>query len=77
MWRGRVKRKGDFTSTRITVSQKDVLDEGGLWPIATKVLVNYGKTETQTRIEWKTAKTEFITGKGGRLPALRVCQLSR
>src|SRR6476646_10203582 len=60
--------KGDLTATRITVSQKDVLDEGGLWPIATKVLVNYGKTETQTRIEWKTAKTEFITGKGGECP---------
>ena len=60
--------KGDLTATRITVSQKDVLDEGGLWPIATKVLVNYGKTETQTRIEWKTAKTEFITGKGGDCP---------
>jgi aminopeptidase N len=60
--------KGDLTATRITVSQKDVLDEDGLWPIATKVLVNYGKTETQTRIEWKTAKTEFITGKGGDCP---------
>jgi aminopeptidase N len=60
--------KGDLTTTRITVSQKDALDEGGLWPVATKVLVNYGKTETQTRIEWKTAKTEFITGKGGECP---------
>ncbi|MBZ5493906.1 MAG: ERAP1-like C-terminal domain-containing protein [Acidobacteriia bacterium] len=60
--------KGDLTATRVTVSQKDVLAEGGLWPIATKVLVNYGKTETQTRIEWKTAKTEFITGKGGACP---------
>src|SRR4051812_7594369 len=60
--------KGDLTSTRIALSQKDVLDEGGLWPIATKVLVNYGKPETQTRIEWKTAKTEFITGKGGACP---------
>jgi aminopeptidase N len=60
--------KGDLTRTRIAVSQKDVLDEGGLWPIATKVLVNYGKTETQTRIEWKTAKTEFITGKGKECP---------
>ena len=60
--------KGDLTRTRITVSQRDVLDEGGLWPIATKVLVNYGKTETQTRIEWKTAKTEFITGKGEACP---------
>jgi aminopeptidase N len=60
--------KGDSTRTRITVSQKDVLDEGGLWPVATKVLVNYGKTETQTRIEWKTAKTEFITGKGDACP---------
>jgi len=60
--------KGDLTTTRIGVEQKDVLDEGGLWPIATKVLVNYGNTETQTRIEWKTAKTEFITGKGGECP---------
>jgi aminopeptidase N len=60
--------KGDMTMTRITVSQRDVLEEGGLWPIATKILVNYGKTETQTRIEWKTAKTEFITGKGGECP---------
>jgi aminopeptidase N len=60
--------KGDLTSTRIAVTQKDVLDEGGSWPIATKVLVNYGKTETQTRIEWKTAKTEFITGKGAECP---------
>ncbi|HEX3155882.1 MAG TPA: M1 family aminopeptidase, partial [Candidatus Angelobacter sp.] len=60
--------KGDVTATRIALSQKDVLDEGGLWPIATKVLVNYGKTATQTRIEWKTAKTEFITGKGGECP---------
>ncbi len=60
--------KGDLTTTRITVSQKDALDESGLWPIATKVLVNYGKTETQTRIEWKAAKTEFITGKGGECP---------
>jgi aminopeptidase N len=60
--------KGDVTMTRITVSQRDVLEEGGLWPVATKILVNYGKTETQTRIEWKTAKTEFITGKGGKCP---------
>lgn len=60
--------KGDLTTTHISVSQKDVLDESGLWPIATKVLVNYGKTETQTRIEWKTPKTEFITGKGGGCP---------
>jgi aminopeptidase N len=60
--------KGELTTTRIAVSQKDVLDEGGLWPIATKVLVNYGNAETQTRIEWKTAKTEFITGKGGECP---------
>jgi aminopeptidase N len=60
--------KGDLTATRISVSQKDVLDESGLWPIATKVLVSYGKTATQTRIEWKTAKTEFVTGKGGECP---------
>ena len=60
--------KNDLTVSRIAVEQKDALDEGGLWPIATKVLVNYGKTETQTRIEWKTAKTEFITGKGGECP---------
>jgi aminopeptidase N len=60
--------KGDSTRTRITVSQRDVLDESSLWPIATKVLVNYGKPETQTRIEWKTAKTEFITGKGDACP---------
>jgi aminopeptidase N len=60
--------KGDLTATRITVTQKDVLNEGGLWPIATKVLVNYGKSATQTRIEWKTPKTEFITGKGGECP---------
>jgi aminopeptidase N len=57
-----------LTSTRIALSQKDVLDEGGLWPIATKVLVNYGKTATQTRVEWNAAKTEFITGKGGECP---------
>ena len=68
MWSG-VWSKGRFDRDAHTrVSQKDVLDEGGLWPIATKVLVNYGKTETQTRIEWKTAKTEFITGKGGECP---------
>jgi aminopeptidase N len=60
--------KGDSSRTGITLTQHDVLNEGGLWPIATKVLVNYGKTETQTRIEWKTAKTEFITGKGGDCP---------
>ena len=60
--------KGELTRTRITVAQRDVLDEGGFWPIATKVLVNYEKTETQTRIEWNTAKTEFITGKGGDCP---------
>ncbi len=33
-----------------------------------QVLVNYGKSATQTRIEWKTPKTEFITGKGGECP---------
>ena len=60
--------KDNLTTTRIAVLQKDVLDEGGAWPIATKVLVNYGKSETQTRIEWSTAKTEFITGKGGECP---------
>lgn len=60
--------KGDLTMSRIAVSQRDVLDAGGLWPIATKVLVNYGKTETQTRMELKTAKTEFITGKGIECP---------
>jgi aminopeptidase N len=60
--------KGDLTMTRITVSQRDVLDEGGFWPIAARVLVNYGKSETQTRIEWKTARTDFVTGKGGECP---------
>jgi aminopeptidase N len=60
--------KGDLTMTRITLAQRDVLDEGALWPIATKVLVDYGRTETQTRVEWKTAKTDFITGKGGECP---------
>jgi aminopeptidase N len=60
--------KGDSTRTRISLTQRDVLDEDGLWPIATKVLVNYGQAETQTRIEWKTAKTEFVTGKGGDCP---------
>ncbi|HEV7552736.1 MAG TPA: M1 family aminopeptidase [Candidatus Angelobacter sp.] len=60
--------KGDLTMTRITVSQRDVLDEGGLWPIAARILVNYGKSQTQTRIEWKTARTEFVTGKGGECP---------
>jgi aminopeptidase N len=60
--------KGDVTMTRITMSQRDGLEEGGLWPIATKILVNYGKAETQTRIEWKMAKIEFITGKGGECP---------
>ncbi|MCU1331898.1 MAG: Peptidase rane alanine aminopeptidase [Candidatus Angelobacter sp.] len=61
--------KGDVTMTRITVSQRDVLDEGGLWPIAARILVNYGKSQTQTRIEWKTARTEFVTGKGGECPS--------
>lgn len=56
--------------TQITLKQHDVLDEGGIWPIATKILLDYGPSyepglglpralrrkfpQTEMRVEWQT-----------------------
>ncbi len=56
--------------TQITLKQHDVLEENGLWPMATKILVDYGPSrdpglalvpkvnflQSEMRVEWQTAE---------------------
>ncbi|MBZ5530989.1 MAG: ERAP1-like C-terminal domain-containing protein [Acidobacteriia bacterium] len=45
--------------TRVFLTQHDALNEGGTWPIATQVLLNYGAAESVVRADWQRGKTEF------------------
>lgn len=51
--------------SRVRLAQHDVLSEGGAWPIATQVLQRLRRMESVTRMEWQTAKTEFIGATAG------------
>ncbi|HZS28790.1 MAG TPA: M1 family aminopeptidase, partial [Candidatus Angelobacter sp.] len=46
--------------TQVTLTQRDVLNEGGLWPIATQVVLRYGDKEEVSRVEWRTAYTSLF-----------------
>jgi aminopeptidase N len=37
----------------ITLTQRDVLNEGGAWPIATQLIVRFGEQEEVSKMEWK------------------------
>jgi aminopeptidase N len=52
--------------TRIVPRQHDVLGEGGLWPIATEIVLRYGATERVIRVE--LPKTDAISVAGKRCP---------
>ncbi|MFI5104038.1 MAG: M1 family aminopeptidase, partial [Terriglobales bacterium] len=45
--------------SRVFLTQRDALNEGGTWPIATQVLLNYGTAEGVIRADWQRGKTEF------------------
>ena len=66
--------KGDLTTSRIHCSQKDVLDEGGLWPIATQVELYYYGRRSHKRERNGSGKESFTYRKMGTLPGLRLCQ---
>lgn len=50
------------------LTQRDVLDEGGIWPIATQLLLKYGETEIISRTELHTATTGLITFRSRKCP---------
>jgi aminopeptidase N len=53
--------EGGESLVHVKLIQHDVLVEGGLWPIATKVLMGDGEGNTASRAEWQTATTRFAT----------------
>ena len=48
-----------------SLTQHDVLNEGGTWPIANDVLVRYAASESSSREEWQGRATEFGGGAKG------------
>jgi aminopeptidase N len=46
----------------LTLSQKDVLGESGVWPIATEVLIDVDKVPVSKRVEFDTATTTVQLG---------------
>ena len=55
---------------RFTLKQKDVLGEGGVWPIATDVLLSYGKgVPVRVRAELDSARTSVKQAVGKPCPA--------
>jgi aminopeptidase N len=54
--------------TQVTVTQRDVLNEGGSWPIGTQVMLRYGGEEQVFRIEWQSGATGFFTVVGNKCP---------
>jgi aminopeptidase N len=56
--------------TRMSLSQHDVLNEGGVWPIATQVLLSYGDTvPIKIRVELAGEKVNVAEAVGKRCPA--------
>lgn len=56
--------------SRFTLAQHDVLGEGGVWPIATEILLAYGKSEPQRlRVNLNTARLEVREARGKACPA--------
>jgi aminopeptidase N len=58
----------DGKISRFTVTQKDVLGEGGLWPIATQAMLAYG-TPQRIKVQFDTARTDVEAGLGKPCPA--------
>ena len=54
---------------RLTVSQKDVLGEGGVWPIAMQVLLSQGSSSEQLRVSFDTPSTEVREAAGKPCPS--------
>ena len=50
------------------LTQRDVLDEGGTWPIATEILLKYRQTVSVSRTELSTATTGLITSQSRKCP---------
>jgi aminopeptidase N len=51
--------EGGESLVHVKLIQHDVLGEGGLWPIATKVALGDGESDNDSRAEWQTATTRF------------------
>jgi aminopeptidase N len=49
---------------QVKLTQRDVLKEGGSWPIATQVIVRYGKAETVSRLEWRSGQATILAFDG-------------
>src|SRR5262249_31326093 len=56
------------SGTQVSLTQRDVLSEGGSWPIATQVMLKYGLKEQILRIEWKAGSTSFLAFQGEKCP---------
>jgi aminopeptidase N len=48
------------TGTRVFLKQRDVLGEGGAWPIATQLMLRYGREKQFKRVEWVNGSTELV-----------------
>jgi aminopeptidase N len=73
------KKQGGMSLAKITLTQHDVLNEGGMWPIAMNLLLHYDPPpvpglsaipqlalDTEIRMEWRTATTPASSvGTGG------------
>jgi aminopeptidase N len=56
------EKQGRMSITTGTLRQHDVLKEGRVWPLATKILLNAGETETESRVDMKAGETFFGSG---------------
>src|SRR4029077_2414636 len=52
----------------ITLTQRDVLNDGGLWPIATEVELDYGQQRYFFRVEWAGRETRLAHTMNGQCP---------
>src|SRR5690242_5033219 len=46
--------------TRIILTQHDVLNEGGIWPISTQLLLDYDSRRSYMRVEWIDKETQVV-----------------
>jgi aminopeptidase N len=54
--------------SRLTLSQHDVLNEGGAWPIAAEVLLKYPESSDDVRVQFDTARAEVAAAAGKPCP---------
>lgn len=55
-------------ATVIRLKQQNVLDEGGTWPIATQVELNYGTQRKYFRVDWARKETGLADRNSGQCP---------